>query len=511
MTMDHAGATAATASLPAGAPGSHGLRRNLSLWQVLGVSIGVMGLTLSANINPQGAEPAAGRAIPLTFAIATVGVLLLSHSFVRLSQHFNTSGSVFGFVGATVGARAGTVAGWCLLGTYILFGTSSAYSAAIFSSSLIESLGLSSHPPDWLPYLVTLAILVVAAAVAVTPAKRGADLLLAFEAATAVLILIVSATVLYKITNGGGPQGQTFTLSVFKPEKGTGNSSLFLGAVFGFLAFAGFEGAATLGEEAREPRRTIPRAILGTVLIGGVFYVFTSAVEVMGFGTGRSGLERFHASNSLLGDLGSAYLASWVGDLVTVGTMVSAFGGALGCIVGASRLLFSLSKATTTRPTFLTNVSPRFGTPIGTVAAVSSVMVASVLVFGWVVPQPILSVWGWIGTTGTLIVLVVYLLATVGAARMLSHARHVSRWEIVIPIAAITVLGYTLYRNVMPYPTGAAHWLPIAAGVWIAIALVAVICSPSLVRRIGERLTAEEGLSAKSAPATSGKDPAPVD
>jgi amino acid transporter len=462
------------------------------------VSIGVMGLTLSANINPQGAEPAAGRAIPLTFAIATVGVLLLSHSFVRLSQHFNTSGSVFGFVGATIGARAGTVAGWCLLGTYLLFGTSSAYSAAIFSSSLIESLGLSSHPPAWLPYLVTLIILVLAAAVAVTPAKRGADLLLAFEAATAVLILIVTAVVLYKISNGAGPQGQIFTLSVFKPEKGTGGSSLFLGAVFGFLAFAGFEGAATLGEEAREPRRTIPRAILGTVLIGGVFYVFTSAVEVMGFGTDRGGLARFHESHSLLGDLGGSYLASWVGDLVTVGTMVSAFGGALGCIVGASRLLFSLSRATTTKPGPFTSISPRFGTPIGTIVAVSAAMVASVVVFGWIVPQPVLSVWGWIGTVGTFIVLVVYLLATLGAARMLSRSREIARWEIVIPLAAIAVLGYTLYRNVVPYPTGAAFWLPVAAGVWIALALAAVVFSPSLVRRIGERLTADEGLSARS-------------
>jgi amino acid transporter len=497
MTMDRSGAPGMTVADPAGTQEPHGLRRNLSLWQVLGVSIGVMGLTLSANINPQGAEPAAGRAIPLTFAIATVGVLLLSHSFVRLSQHFNTSGSVFGFVGATLGARAGTIAGWCLFGTYLLFGTSSAYSAAIFSSSLIESLGLAANPPAWLPYLVALVVLVIAAAVAVTPAKRGADLLLLFEGFTVLLILMVSAVVLYKITNGGGPQGQTFTLSVFRPAKGTGNSSLFLGAVFGFLAFAGFEGAATLGEEARQPRRSIPRAILGTVLIGGVFYVFTSAVEVMGFGTGKSGLDRFHASNSLFGDLGSHYLASWVGDLVTVGTMVSAFGGALGCVVGASRLLFSLSRASTTRTTFLTRVSPRFGTPVGATAVVSVVMVASIVVFGWVVPQPVLSVWGWIGTVGTLIVLVVYLLATVGAGRMLARTRQVARWEIVIPVAAIAVLGYTLYRNVVPYPTGAAYWLPIASAVWIAIALLAVVCFPSVVRRIGERLTADEGLSVK--------------
>ncbi|OMI36598.1 hypothetical protein [Streptomyces sparsogenes] len=59
----------------------------------------------------------------------------------------------------------------------------------------------------------------------------------------------------------------------------------------------------------------------------------------------------------------------------------------------------------------------------------------------------------------------------------------------------MAVLGYTLYRNVVPYPTGAAFWLPITAGAWIAVALAAVLLSPALVRRIGRRLTEEEGLA----------------
>ncbi|MGW2103589.1 APC family permease [Streptomyces olivaceoviridis] len=472
-----------------------GLRRNLSLWQVLGVSIGVMGPTLSANINPQGAEPAVGRAIPLAIAIATVGVLLLSYSFVRLSQHFNTSGSVFGFVGATLGARAGTVAGWCLLGTYLLFGMSSAYSAAIFSTSLIESLGLLSDPPNWLPHLIALLVLLAAAVITVFPARRGADLLLWIEGATVVLILLISAVVVYRISTAHGPQGQEFTLSVFRPAEGTGSSALFLGAVFGFLAFAGFESAATLGEEAREPRRTIPRAVIGTVLIGGVFYIVTSAVEVMGFGTRSSDLARLHASGSLYGDLGAAYLSSWVGDIVTVGTTVSALGGAIGCLIGASRMLLSLSRAATTRDTVVTRVSSRYGTPVGAVGVAFAVMVASVVVFGWVARVPVALPWAWIGTVGTLIVLVVYLLATVGAAGMLMRTRRVPRREMIIPAATVAVLGYTLYRNIVPYPTGAAFWLPITAGAWIAVALAAVLLSPTLVRRIGHRLTEEEGLA----------------
>ncbi|WP_346173123.1 APC family permease [Streptomyces cuspidosporus] len=354
---------------------------------------------------------------------------------------------------------------------------------------------MSSDPPNWLPHLVALIVLLAAAVITVFPARRGADLLLMIEGATVVLILLISAVVIYRISTGHGPQGQECTLSVFRPAESTGTSALFLGAVFGFLAFAGFESAATLGEEAREPRRAIPRAVTGTVLIGGVFYIVTSAVEVMGFGTRASDLARLHNSGSLYGDLGGTYLSAWVGDIVAVGTTVSALGGAIGCLIGASRMLLSLSRAATTKDTVVTRVSKRYGTPVGAVGVASAVMLVSVVVFGWVARVPVALPWAWIGTVGTLIVLVVYLLATVGAAGMLLRTRRVPRWELVIPAASVAVLGYTLYRNVVPYPTGAAFWLPITAGAWIAVALAAVLLSPALVRRIGRRLTEEEGLA----------------
>ena len=66
--------------------------------------------------------------------------------------------------------------------------------------------------------------------------------------------------------------------------------------VFGFLSFAGFEAAATLGEEARNPRRDIPRAILGTAIFGGVYFTVVTAVEMMGFGADDEGVAAFVAS-----------------------------------------------------------------------------------------------------------------------------------------------------------------------------------------------------------------------
>jgi amino acid transporter len=480
---------------PAGSP-PPAMRRNLGTWSALGLSIGLMGISLSANLNPQGAAPVVGRAIPLAFLLATIGVLLVSYGFVRLTQRYNSSGSVFGFVGATLGPRTGTIAGWSLLGTYLIFGTTSGTSAAVFTQSLVKSLGWWEQPAPWFPYAVNVLVIVLAIAVAITPAKRASEVLLIIELVTVALILVVSGVVLYKLLSGTAPHGNEFTWSVFTPQPGTDMSSIFLGAVFGFLAFAGFEAAATLGEEAKEPRRAIPRAILGTVLIGGVFYVVVTAVEVMGFGTDAEGLERFRNSGSLLGDLGTTYIGAYIGDLVTIGTTVAGFAGSLACLVGAARLLRSLVVAATDQPNALTRISRRFGTPIGATFVVGAFAVVITLVFGFVAKAPIMGMWGWLGTTGTLLILVVYVLATIGALKIInsSGGPRIPKWQSIIPILGIAVLGYTIYRNLIPYPTGATAWLPVACAVWILIAVGAAFLMPDTMRRIGRHLGAESGL-----------------
>src|SRR6201987_2094586 len=127
--------------------------------------------------------------------------------------------------------------------------------------------------------------------------------------------------------------------------------------------WAGFEAAATLGEEGRRPTRDIPRAILFTAIFGGLYFVVVTAVEVMGFGAGPAGIKAFPAPQSLLGDLGSSYVGSWVGDVITLGTAISAFGCCLACVVGAARLLYALSRDTA-GPRGLGRSNPRWGTPV---------------------------------------------------------------------------------------------------------------------------------------------------
>jgi len=130
-------------------------------------------------------------------------------------------------------------------------------------------------------------------------------------------------------------------------------------------------------------------------------------------------------------------------------------------------------------------------------------MALSAVAFGWVLSTSIFNAWDWTGEVGTLIVLVAYVLATIGAARML-RTTTVPKWQIAIPIVTVLVLGYTIFRNVIPYPSGDGFWLPIAAGVWVAIALAAVVFVPGLVRRIGTELASERGLQVAGGVADNG-------
>ena len=323
-----------------------GLKRSLSVWQAVGLSVALMAPSMAANINPQASAGTAGRAVPLTFLIAAVGVLLVAYSFVRLCQYFHHSGSVYAFVGATLGPRAGVVAGWGLLGTYTFYAVVTSAAAGIFGTAFLQAVGIWPNPPTWAPFMLLAIALALALGLAVVPAKRGTNVLLTVEGATVTLILIVTAVVLVRLLAGNAPGHEHFTLSVFQVTPGTSFSGVFLGVVFGFLSFAGFEAASTLGEETHRPTRDIPRAIFGVAVFGGVYFVIVTAVEMMGFGTSTAGVAKFAASPSLLGDLGSSYVGHWVGDVITLGTMISAFGCCLACTVGGARLLYALSRDT---------------------------------------------------------------------------------------------------------------------------------------------------------------------
>ncbi len=480
------------------------LRRELNVWEAIGISLALMAPSMAANINPQGTAGLIGRAVPLGFAMATVGVLLVAYGFVRLTQQFHHAGSVYGFVGVTLGPRAGVFSGFGLLGTYTFYACVTAMAAGIFGASFLQSMGVV--PQGDIDPLIPLALGLVAMAgawfLALVPARNGTRILLTVEGVTVALILVTAVVIFFQLATGTAPNGRGLDWSVFSVPAGTDISAVALGAVFGFLSFAGFEAAATLGEEAKHPNKDIPRAILGVAVFGGVYFIVVTAIEVMGFGADSAGMKAFVGSGSLLGDLGSQYIGAWIGDLITIGAAVSAFGCCLACLVGASRLLFALSRDNTELPGFgfAASVSKRWGTPHGALAVVTVVAAVIVLVWYFVLGAHAFDIFAGSGVIGTLILLVAYLFATVGAIKLLffSGRPMVPMWEIIIPILGVLVLIYTLFRNVWPVPDAGtpAFYYPIVTVVWLAAGGIAILVMPGVARRVGERLEADEGLAA---------------
>ena len=476
--------------------GTRGLKRSLGIWAAIGLSVALMAPSMAANINPQGGATYAGRAVPLTFLIAAVGVLLVAYSFVRLTQYFHHSGSAYAFVGATLGPRTGVFAGWGMLGTYTFYAVVTASAAGIFGTAFLQAVGIWPHPPTWAPWVLVAVALALVLWLAVIPLRRGAGVLLSVEGTTVALILIVTAVVLVRLLAGNAPGHEQFTWSVFSVAPGTNTNDLFLGVVFGFLSFAGFEAAATLGEEANRPTRDIPRAIFGVAVFGGVYFTIVTAVEMMGFGTSAAGVKNFIAAPSLLGALGSSYVGNWVGDVITLGTAVSAFGCCLASTVGAARLMYALSRDA--RGERGVGAPSRWGTPANATLVIVAMSALIIIIYATAFHATAFDSFLWSGTIGTLILLVVYVLASIGCIMLVFVRRKlaVPTWQIVIPIAGLVVLGYTLYRNVYPYPAGDAAWFPVTAGIWLVVAVIAVLAAPRTARKLGAALAAREGIKA---------------
>ncbi|MDQ6934545.1 MAG: APC family permease [Actinomycetota bacterium] len=463
----------------------HSLRPSLSVWQAVGISVALMAPSMAANINPQGTAGLVGRATPLAFFLAAIAVLLIAYVFVRLCQYYRHAGSVYVFAGATLGPRAGAVAGLGLLGTYVFYGLVTASAAGIFGSAFLDAIGVWNNQPWWAGFFVGAVALSLALLLAVLPAPRVTSILLSAEGITVILILVVAVIVLVRMLAGNAPGDAHVTLDVFKVAPGTSSSTLFLGIIFGLLSFAGFEAAATLGEEAHHPRRDIPRAILGTAIFGGIYFTVVTAIEMMAFGTGKSGVAKFIASPALMGDLGRSYVGAWVGDVITLGASVSAFACCLACVVGGSRLLFAVSRDLA--PGHPLAKAGTNGTPAAAATVVTAVIALIALVCATAFHAKPFDTFLWSGTIGTLILLVAYVLATIGCIKLVFIDKKLSvpQWQVVIPVAALLMLGYTIYRNVLPYPTaGPARWFPVVAFGWLLLVTVVMVVSPGLARRL---------------------------
>ncbi|HXI96059.1 MAG TPA: APC family permease, partial [Candidatus Acidoferrum sp.] len=251
------------------------------------------------------------------------------------------------------------------------------------------------------------------------------------------------------------------------------------------LSFAGFEGAATLGEETGNPKRSIPRAILAAVLFTGTFYLVISYTQAVGFGTDDKGVAAFAGSTSPLVDLAKTYLGQTMAVAISLGATVSAFASALGTGLAAARLLFALGRDGF-GPARLGSVHPVHASPYVAVATIMSIAIVADIIL---VEQTGAAVFAYAGTVGVLALLLVYLTTQVGAIKLFWG---LGRWrgpQLAIPVIAIGLLAYALWSNVNPVPPAPYNYFPYAVAAWVLAGIVIVFASPAMVTRIGKALS----------------------
>jgi amino acid transporter len=477
------------------------LRRELHFWEAIALSLAIMAPTAAMALNGVGVSALIGRAVPLAFIFATIAVVFVSYAFWRLSSQFSHAGSVYAFSGVTLGPQVGFFAGWALFGTYLAFTAASIAEAGLFGVDFFQGSGIWNGA-DWIVIALVAAALI--ALVASGDVRRATRALLTIEGISVTLILVLVVIIFVTLIGGTPPGNQGITGEIFSVPAGTSLGTIGTAAVFGFLSFAGFEGAAALGEETNNPRRNISRAVVTAPLIAGAFYILVICAQTLGFGTDPAGVRAFSTSAGPFSDLSKLYAGAALRDLINLGAMVSAFASALGTSVGASRVLFAMSRdAFTSSP--LGRASRRTGAPAGALAVVM-VIAVGVVVVQRIVGTSAVNAFFYPGTIGVLSLLVAYIVTNVGAIRFLwIGVRRAPLWQIPIPLIAIAFLVYTIDKQVsgQVFPYDRFPW--VVAG-WLVLSIVVVLGAPGLARRLGEGLARREGLAIEPSPRGNGTE-----
>ena len=467
-----------------------GLKRELKVVDAAAFSVGLIGPVGGMALLGAGAVAIIGRAAIWAFVFALIAVALTAYSFTRLARYIAHSGSVYALVGITLGPRAGFVAGWALLGAYVAICSGSTIEIGYFFRQVLGGIGLSSTTP-WL--VISIVALVLVVALGFTEIHVITRLLLYAEFVGVALVSFLSIVVIVRQGIGHAPGNARLSWDMFKFEPGTNFGAVAGAAVFGFTAFAGFEGAATLGEETQNPKREIPRAIKIAIAVVGVFFLLTMATQLLGYGTDAAGVAKFKAQSNPYGDIGQAYVGKWLAVSLNLVASLSLFAITLGTVAASARILYALGRdAGQTRGIGKTS---KKGAPLNALLVVVATVLV-ILFYYQIKGTDVLDATFYSLTVGTISLLVAYILATLGAARFLflGTEKRAPAWQIVIPILAVITLGYTIFKNW--YGTEAPYsYFPYFVIAWLLIGLLIVVAVPGLAGRVRSRLAAGDNTN----------------
>jgi amino acid transporter len=261
-------------------PGSGGLRRGaVGFPGVLFQSITFMAPAIATALSIPAGIAFSGGAAPLSVILALVACLIAANSIGQLSRHLPSAGSFYTFVSHGIHPKVGFIVAWAFLLGVIVGGPFLALQMGfVVAGTLNQEWGWSND--TWWIWTVLVCLLVFALGYrGITASTRVGVLLGAFE-----ILVFVGISLTLIVQAGSDNTLQVFTTHYANNPDYKGLSGVIAGSVFTILAFIGFEQAAPIAEEAHEPRRTIPLAIILACLGIGLFYILNTYASAVSFG-----------------------------------------------------------------------------------------------------------------------------------------------------------------------------------------------------------------------------------
>jgi LuxR family transcriptional regulator, maltose regulon positive regulatory protein len=405
----------------------------------------------------------AGFASPLVVLITFAGSLCCALSISEFARRVPSAGWAYTYNGRGLGQAAGFLTGWMMIFGYALFVPAGIALTSDYGSQLLSGYVFHVTVPPWLLFVVILVAVAIVAYLGIGVSSTADLVLVAGEMA---VIAALAITVLVRI----GPS--QYTLSVLSPGSSPHGeiTDITNAMIYGITAFAGFEAAAALSEEARHTRRSVPASIVGIVVVTGVFYLLVVVAET--FAVGRGGLPGFLRRPSPLGYLTSRFWspsALWLIDLVVV---LTGLGFVIAAVNAAVRVLFAMGRDRRL-PAALARLSSRH-TPAVAIGGLTAVTLALGLPLTYAYGGS--RTFGYLGGAAGLAVVLVYLTGNFAVIRAFrtEFRDEFSFWRhLIIPAVAAVIFLFPLWGILRPPAYTLMNLLPFMALGWLCLGAIA--------------------------------------
>ena len=315
------------------------LRRSMGLWQLTLFSVGAtLGTGIFVILGQ--AVPKAGPAVVLAFVLAAVTALFSALSYAELAGTIPVSGSSYSYAYATLGELIAWVCGWCLMLEYAVSVAAVAVGWGEYLNAFLQSLvgwtlpdAITRSPGQDGGVVNLAAVLIVLLATWLL--LRGTS-----ESATANVVFVLIKVVVLLFFCAVAFTG--FSSGNFAPFAPMGVAGITAAASHVFFSYIGFDAASTAGEEARNPRRDLPRAIVLSLFIVTLIYVLVAAASVGAMPWTDFDPEHTEASLSLIADLVTS--STWAGLIISFGAVTAIASVVLTVLYGQTRILFAMSR-----------------------------------------------------------------------------------------------------------------------------------------------------------------------